>query len=75
MTFAEMTLEELRRRGIDALTRELGPVGMIRFLQQFETGAGDYSRDRDQWLPDDVQAIMEVFVRPQGGAKRGRSLS
>ena len=28
----------------------LGPVGVIRFLQQFETGHGDYTRDRFQWL-------------------------
>ena len=57
MNVAEMTSEEIRQRGIRALTRELGPAGMIRFLQQFETGRGDYSIDRHQWLPDDVQAI------------------
>ena len=44
--------------GIAALTRELGVVGMIRFMQQFETGEGDYSRDRHQWLAgQDVDAI------------------
>lgn len=46
------TAAELRRRGVDALAEALGPVGMIRFLQQFETGSGDYSRDRDRWLTD-----------------------
>ena len=45
-----MTLEELRRAGLEALTRELGPVGMVRFLQQFEIGWGDYSVERHQWL-------------------------
>jgi len=29
---------------------KLGPDGMIRFLQQFETGAGDYSTERHQWI-------------------------
>jgi hypothetical protein len=44
------TLEQIRLIGLEALSRELGPVGMIRFLQQFETGHGDYSSERHQWL-------------------------
>jgi hypothetical protein len=59
MNVAQMSLEELRQRGIGALAKELGPVGMARFLQQFEMGSGDYSTDRDQWLPDDVSTIMD----------------
>jgi len=34
------------------LAEALGPVGMVRFLQQFDTGSGDYTRDRGQWLRD-----------------------
>jgi hypothetical protein len=45
-----LTSEALRRAGLEALARELGPVGMARFLQQFETGWGDYSVERHQWL-------------------------
>jgi len=41
-----MTLEEIRESGLKALDRELGPVGMVRFLHQFETGFGDYSVER-----------------------------
>jgi hypothetical protein len=44
------TLDEIRRRGLEALRRELGPAGMIRFLQQFETGSGDYARERHTWV-------------------------
>jgi len=40
----------LRKLGIEALTKALGPVGMVRFLQQFETGMGDYTKEREQWL-------------------------
>ena len=55
-----MTLEQIRQAGLKALARELGPVGMARFLQQFETGSGDYSEDRRNWLGDlDVQALAE----------------
>jgi hypothetical protein len=41
-----MTLEEIRVKGLKALADELGPVGLVRFLQQTESGRGDYSRER-----------------------------
>jgi hypothetical protein len=44
------TPAELRRAGIDALVRALGPVGMARFLRQFDPGHGDYTADRDRIL-------------------------
>ena len=59
MNAMSMTLEEIRRQGVEALVRELGPVGMVRFLQQYETGAGDYSTQRHQWLSDDLPTIMD----------------
>ena len=60
MTTETMTLEEIRVAGLAALARELGPVGMVRFLQQFETGQGDYSRERHSWLnQQDVQTLVE----------------
>ncbi len=58
-----MSLEEIRITGMEALARELGIVGMIRFLQQFETGYGDYSKDRHQWLDD--QNMNSVIKRIQ----------
>ena len=50
MSTRTMTLEQIRLAGLEALARELGPVGMVRFLQQFETGRGDYSAERHRWL-------------------------
>lgn len=47
---ATMTPETLRQAGLDALRRELGAAGMVRFLQQFEMGSGDYTVERWQWL-------------------------
>ena len=54
-----MTLEQVRRIGITALAQKLGTVGMVRFLQQSETGWGDYTKERKQWLgnPD----LKELF--------------
>ena len=46
----ELTPWQIRQQGLVALTEALGAVGMIRFLQQFDTGSGDYSREREQLL-------------------------
>jgi len=54
------TLTEIRKKGVEALTRALGPVGMVRFLQQFEGGSGDYTRERDRWLKDlNVEEVVQ----------------
>lgn len=31
---------------IETLTKELGAVGMARFMQQYEPGEGDYTKER-----------------------------
>ena len=43
-----MTLNEIREAGMAALIEALGPAGAIRFLQQFETGQGDYTAQRQE---------------------------
>jgi hypothetical protein len=43
----ELSPAQLRQIGIEALVQALGAVGMARFLQQFDRGSGDYTRDRD----------------------------
>jgi len=64
MTTQTMTPSALRKKGLDALAKSLGPVGMARFLQQIEGGTGDYTRDRDQWLKGlDVKTIAEETRR------------
>jgi hypothetical protein len=64
MNTQTMSLSEIRNAGLEALARELGPVGMIRFLQQFETEKGDYTREREKWLGDDtVETLVEKIKR------------
>jgi hypothetical protein len=53
-----MTLEQIREAGLRALSRELGAVGLVRFLQQFETGHGDYTVERHRWL--DAYTVSDV---------------
>jgi len=45
-----MTLDEIRTEGLAALRERLGKSGMIRFLQQFSDGAGDYAKERHGWV-------------------------
>jgi hypothetical protein len=45
-------LNEIRQVGLEALLERLGPVGMVRFLQQYETGYGNYTAERDTWLTE-----------------------
>ena len=50
MEIRKVTLAEIHRRGLDALKEALGPVGMVRFLQQFYLGSGNYTQERELWL-------------------------
>ncbi len=45
MNVNSMTYEQIRLAGFKALERELGVVGMIPFLQQYEIGDGDYTKE------------------------------
>ncbi len=59
MNTQTMSPEEIRNAGLTALRRELGVVGMVRFLQQFEMGNGDYTKERHAWLDQwDLDAII-----------------
>jgi len=51
VTTENLTPYEIRTIGFEALVRELGPAGAIRFMQQYESGQGDYTRDRKKLLP------------------------
>jgi len=64
MSPTAMTLEQIRLAGLRALSRDLGPVGLVRFLQQFETGHGDYTAERQSWLGEPtVQYLAEQIER------------
>ncbi len=40
---------EIRRIGIEALIKALGPVGMARFMEEYDNGgSGDYTAEKYQ---------------------------
>ena len=47
----KMTPAEIRQAAYHAITRELGPSGLIRFIQDTSLGSGDYLKDRRNFLP------------------------
>ena len=58
-------LAELRRAGINALVRALGPVDMARFLQQLDGGHGDYTSHREVVLGNPtVDELFAELKRP-----------
>ncbi len=59
----ELTDDEIRRLGLKALRREMGIVGMIRFLRFYNKGKGDYTAERHEW--QDKMSVEEVYARIQ----------
>ncbi len=57
-----LTLEQIRREGLEALSERLGRAGMIRFLAQFDNGGGDYAKDRQEWV--DRTSLAEIRKSP-----------
>ncbi|MFO5494420.1 MAG: hypothetical protein ACLBM6_18195 [Cuspidothrix sp.] len=57
-----MKLTEIRQQGYKALIDSLGVVGMLRFIQQFEVGYGDYTTEKYQ-LEEPTIEDFQQFVR------------
>ncbi|BAZ83827.1 hypothetical protein [Dolichospermum compactum] len=57
-----MKLTEIRQQGYKALIESLGVVGMLRFIQQFEIGYGDYTTEKYQ-LEEPTIEDFQQFVR------------
>ncbi|HEX6898427.1 MAG TPA: hypothetical protein VF789_01890 [Thermoanaerobaculia bacterium] len=64
---------ELRNRGFRALAEALGWPNAVRFLRQYDPGAGDYTEERRTLLPDWdaatlVQKARELQKPPESGS-------
>jgi hypothetical protein len=63
-----MSLKEIERTGLLVLARELGPVGVVRFLQLFETGYGNYTEERRTRIKN--ESVDDIVARIQ--QRRGK---
>jgi hypothetical protein len=73
----DQTPEQIRTRGLAALKRELGPAGLIKFLQQFDRGSGDWTKHRQEWaqlttLADIRKATAKRKVRKRTAKRSAR---
>lgn len=59
------TISEVRKEGTQVLTKTLGPVDMARFIQSFETGSGDYTKERHEWLPENLNDVKDSLIERQ----------
>ena len=59
----DMSLAELQNKGYQVLQEHLGIVGMLKFLQLFDVGYGDYTNERAELLGsptiDEIKAEIE----------------
>ena len=52
MTLPARPLTEVTQHAIQLLSREIGVADTMRFLNQFSTGSGNYTQERDTLFQD-----------------------
>jgi hypothetical protein len=56
------TLHQIQQEGLDVLVEKLGPDDAIRFLQIYEPGSGDWTKDRKKLLEKDPDKIIKRIM-------------
>lgn len=60
------TGNEIQRLGLEVLCKGLGVTGLIRFMQQFDHGHGDYVQDRQEWQKGySVDMLLNAIEKKQ----------
>lgn len=58
-------LSEITRYAIDLLSKEIGIVDTVRFLNQFTTGYGNYTEERQDLFKDlTLDEILAAVKKP-----------
>ncbi len=65
-----MTQQQIRMTGIKILSQHMGITEMIRFLQQTETGYGDYTQERGQNLGNPSLEDLVSDIQASGFNKK-----
>ena len=56
-------LEKIRQEGLKALKDKLGPIGMIKFIQMYSDGKGDYTKERRKKLAELKEADLKEYLK------------
>jgi len=55
----------IRKIGLEVLAKELGPLGMVLFMRQYDRGYGNYTEERSELLKDitaeDIERELEAM--------------
>ncbi|HIR14244.1 MAG TPA: hypothetical protein IAB31_10030 [Candidatus Choladousia intestinavium] len=61
MTMKLMKNSEIKRIGTEALMKALGPIGMARYLEEYDNGGnGDYTKEKYQQPDYSVEEILNM---------------
>ena len=66
-------LADINKEAEAILIREMGVVKALRFLSQFRTGLGDYTKERGQWL--DELSLNEIVTEIKAKRRKPRRSS
>ena len=58
-------LEKIRQEGLKALKEKLGPLGMIKFIQMYSDGEGDYTEERRKKLKKLKEEDLEKYLKEE----------
>lgn len=58
-------LEKIRREGLKALKEKLGVEGMIKFIQMYSDGKGDYTEERREKIKNLSKEDLQKFLREE----------
>ena len=69
------TPAQLRRDGWKALSDQLGSADALRFLAEYSTGKGNYTKDRKRWASQVTsEELFEALTRQdKHAAKRSQA--
>jgi hypothetical protein len=70
MAIEARPLVEITKEAFKVLNKEMGIVDTVRFINQFTTGYGDYTQDREQLfkdmtLDDIISAVKKKQTPPR----------
>ena len=66
-TMKIVKISEIRRLGTEALVKALGPVGMARYIEEYDNGGqGDYTKEKYGQPDDSIEEILAIGKQISG---------
>ena len=62
-------LEVIKQKSLKAIKEAVGPVGLIKFIQMYSNGEGDYTAERREKIKNINRKDFHEFLRERGEMK------